>query len=123
MTQIKTLEETIHKDALQLDIRKPKIDSYIHGNLKHKFFPWQEEAFENFLLFQKIREKKHCNIPTHLMFNLATGAGKTLLMAATLLYYYKKGYRRFLFFVNRKNIVDKTEHNFIDNTHPKYLFT
>jgi len=52
------------------------------------------------------------NEPTHLMFNMATGTGKTLLMAALILYYYKKGYRHFIFFVNQNNIVDKTENNF-----------
>lgn len=56
------------------------------------------------------------------MFNMATGTGKTMLMAACILYYYKQGYRHFLFFVNQNNIVDKTENNFIDNTHNKYLF-
>ncbi|EPI0175811.1 DEAD/DEAH box helicase family protein, partial [Neisseria gonorrhoeae] len=34
-----------------------------------------------------------------------------------------KGYRHFLFFVNKNNIVYKTENNFIDPTHPKFLFT
>ena len=43
-------------------------------------------------------------------------------MASTILYYYEQGYRHFLFFVNQNNIVDKTENNFIDNTHTKYLF-
>ena len=38
-------------------------------------------------------------------------------MASTILYYYEQGYRHFLFFVNQNNIVDKTENNFIDNTH------
>ncbi|EPI0859223.1 DEAD/DEAH box helicase family protein, partial [Neisseria gonorrhoeae] len=33
------------------------------------------------------------------------------------------GYRHFLFFVNKNNIVYKTENNFIDPTHPKFLFT
>ncbi|HFB8492540.1 TPA: DEAD/DEAH box helicase family protein, partial [Neisseria gonorrhoeae] len=35
----------------------------------------------------------------------------------------EKGYRHFLFFVNKNNIVYKTENNFIDPTHPKFLFT
>ncbi|ENV1742185.1 DEAD/DEAH box helicase family protein, partial [Neisseria gonorrhoeae] len=37
--------------------------------------------------------------------------------------YFEKGYRHFLFFVNKNNIVYKTENNFIDPTHPKFLFT
>ncbi|ENS6888337.1 DEAD/DEAH box helicase family protein, partial [Neisseria gonorrhoeae] len=40
-----------------------------------------------------------------------------------ILYYFEKGYRHFLFFVNKNNIVYKTENNFIDPTHPKFLFT
>ncbi len=43
-------------------------------------------------------------------------------MAALMLYYYKQGYRNFIFFVNQNNIVDKTENNFIDKNHTKYLF-
>ena len=82
-----------------------------------------KSAFENLLTFEAIKEKEEIkNEPTHLMFNMATGTGKTLLMASTLLYYYKQGYRHFIFFVNQNNIVDKTENNFIDNTHNKYLF-
>lgn len=28
--------------------------------------------------------------PTHLLFHMATGAGKTMMMAALILYYYEK---------------------------------
>jgi len=69
--------------------------------LKYSFFDWQKEAFENFLIYQE----DHKKTPTHLMFNMATGTGKTLLMASTILYYYNQGYRHFLFFVNQNNIV------------------
>ena len=94
------------------------IPKYISDNLKYSFFDWQREAFENLLL----NEEEHKQFPTHLMFNMATGTGKTLLMAGAILYYYKQGYRNFIFFVNQNNIVDKTENNFIDTTHTKYLF-
>ncbi len=98
-----------------------EIPKYITDNLKHSLFDWQKEALENFLFYQNPKSNLKKN-PTHLMFNMATGTGKTLLMASTILYYYKQGYRHFLFFVNQNNIVDKTENNFIDNTHTKYLF-
>lgn len=98
-----------------------EIPEYIINNIKYELFDWQKEALEYFLYYQN-PNSKIVKYPTHLMFNLATGAGKTLLMATTILYYYKQGYKHFLFFVNRKNIVDKTENNFIDNTHSKYLF-
>ena len=94
------------------------IPKYVSDNLRYEFFDWQREAFENLLL----SEKDHKEYPTHLMFNMATGTGKTLLMAGAILYYYKQGYRKFIFFVNQNNIVDKTENNFIDTTHSKYVF-
>jgi len=112
----------VKSKAFDYGITKPEIPEYISNNLKYEFFHWQKEALENFLTYEKIKERENPNTPTHLMFNMATGTGKTLLMAASILYYYKQGYRHFLFFVNQNNIVDKTENNFIDNTHTKYLF-
>lgn len=122
MADIKNLYEKIGEKAFRLRLPFPEIPQYISNNLKYGFFDWQKNAFENFLTFQAIKERENSNEPTHLMFNMATGTGKTLLMASTILYYYEQGYRHFLFFVNQNNIVDKTENNFIDNTHTKYLF-
>ena len=58
----------------------------------------------------------------HLLFHMATGSGKTLIMAATMLYLYELGYRNFLFFVDTNNIVEKTKHNFLNRASSKYLF-
>jgi len=60
--------------------------------------------------------------PIHLMFNMATGSGKTLIMAANILYLYQKGYRHFIFFTRLGNIIQKTKANFLDSTSKKYLF-
>jgi type III restriction enzyme len=38
------------------------------------------------------------------------------------LYLYEQGYRNFLFFVNRGQIVEKTKDNFINQFSSKYLF-
>ena len=43
---------------------------------------------------------------------MATGSGKTLIMAGIILYLYDKGYRNFLFFVNSDNVIEKTKDNF-----------
>ena len=125
MNNIRNLYETIGGKAYELKIpfQVKEIPNYITNNLKHSFFDWQKSALENFLIYKAIKQKENTNAPTHLMFNMATGTGKTLLMAATILYYYKQGYKYFLFFVNQNNIIDKTENNFIDSTHNKYLFT
>ncbi|MDO4433718.1 MAG: DEAD/DEAH box helicase family protein [Alysiella sp.] len=102
------------------------IPNFITANLKFPLFDWQKSALENFLIFENLKSIKEFpdikNHPTHLLFNMATGAGKTLMMAALILYYYDKGYRHFLFFVNQNNIVDKTENNFVDASHNKFLF-
>jgi len=108
------------KNAIEFGTPKPEIPEYISSNLKYPFFDWQREAFQYLLLNEKKTEGK--NEPTHLMFNMATGTGKTLVMASCILYYYQKGYRKFIFFVNQKNIIYKTENNFIDSIHNKYLF-
>lgn len=60
--------------------------------------------------------------PTHLLFHLATGSGKTLVMAASILHLYKLGYRNFLFFVNSANVLEKTKDNFLNSLSPKYQF-
>jgi type III restriction enzyme len=53
---------------------------------------------------------------------MATGSGKTMIMAGLMLYLYQKGYRNFLFFVNLSNIVSKTKENFLNSLSTKYLF-
>jgi type III restriction enzyme len=53
---------------------------------------------------------------------MATGSGKTLIMAGLILYLYEKGYRHFLFFVNSTNIIEKTKDNFLNTLSSKYLF-
>lgn len=116
--------------SLAYDLGIPKITkedySYITDNLKYPLYEWQKNALENFLLNEKIRKAQCKNgttlPPNHLMFNMATGSGKTLLMAALILYYYRQGYRHFIFFVNQNAILGKTQANFIDSNHNKYLF-
>jgi len=116
------MEELYKKIKLAFEFRTPvpEIPKFITKNIKHDLFEWQKEALEYFLVNEK-REK--ANGYTHLMFNMATGSGKTLIMASLILYYYQKGYRHFLFFVNQNNIVDKTENNFVNDMHNKYLFS
>lgn len=122
MEEERYLYKEIKSKAFDLGILKPAIPDYVVDNLKHDLWYWQKEGLENFLIYEQIRKIESSNNPCHLMFNMATGTGKTLIMAALILYYYQKGYKHFLFFVNQNNIVDKTENNFIDKNHTKYLF-
>ena len=126
MATNKLLYENVKEIAFERGIVKPCLSDYkyITDNLKYPLFKWQEEALLNFLTNEIIREQGGVSLQAnHLLFNMATGSGKTLVMAALILYYYKKGYRHFLFFVNQKNIVGKTEDNFTNPYHSKYLFT
>ena len=131
MVNNKTLFEVIeNRKTVYLedgDDEKCRLPEFVEHNLKYPFFEWQKSALENFVIFDRTSKLKDFpdikNRPTHLLFNMATGAGKTMMMAALILYYFEKGYRHFLFFVNQNNIVDKTENNFINPTHAKFLFT
>jgi type III restriction enzyme len=53
---------------------------------------------------------------------MATGSGKTLIMAGLILYLYTQGYRNFLFFVGSSNVVEKTKDNFFNTASSKYQF-
>lgn len=82
---------------------------------------YQKEAFENFITYFE-NEKLNKNKQVHTLFHMATGSGKTVIMAGLILYLYEKGYRNFLFFVNQTNILEKTKDNFINVLSNKYLF-
>ena len=82
---------------------------------------YQIDAFKNFVTyFENDNLKK--NKQVHNLFHMATGSGKTLIMAGLILYLYTKGYRKFLFFVNQTNVLEKTIENFTNPTSNKYLF-
>lgn len=82
---------------------------------------YQEYAFSNTLEYLS-NESFSKNRQTHLLYHMATGSGKTVMMAGLILHYYSLGYRNFLFFVNQTNIIEKTKANFLDSTSAKYLF-
>lgn len=83
--------------------------------------PYQREAFQYFISYWdndfEGKPAKH-----QLLFHMATGSGKTLIMAGIILYLYEQGYRNFLFFVNSGNVIEKTKDNFFNSASSKYLF-
>ena len=97
------------------------VPAYISDNLNPSFElrPYQIAAFENFITHF---ESARCPKPVQLLFHMATGSGKTLIMAGLTLYLYHRGYRNFLFFVNLSTIVRQTEENFMNSASGKYLF-
>ncbi len=117
------LYDTILEEFGWRTIQNTEIPDYLKDNLNPKFGlrPYQEEAFARFFLcFNNDFPGREARL--HLLFNMATGSGKTLIMAGLILYLYKKGYRNFLFFVNSNNIIEKTKDNFLNPLSSKYLF-
>lgn len=90
-------------------------------NPKYELRLYQIEAFARFFHCYK-NDFLGKAYPLHFLFNMATGSGKTLIMAGLILYLYEQGYRNFLFFVNSTNIIEKTKDNFLNPASIKYLF-
>ena len=90
---------------------------------KYPLREYQIEAFARFIHYQKKGFSGNpAPKPLHVFFNMATGSGKTLIMAGLILYLYEQGYRNFLFFVNADNIIEKTKDNFLNQESKKYQF-
>ncbi len=97
-----------------------ELSPVIKNNLKFTPRPYQKEAFTHFNYYinnPRLRAK-----PTQVLFHMATGSGKTLIMAGAMLELYKMGYRNFIFFVNTDTIIRKTKENFLNPNSSKYLF-
>ncbi len=96
------------------------VPDYVTDNLHptKSLRKYQETALKHFIwLYDHDRASAK-----KLMFNMATGTGKTLVMAALILFLYEKGYRSFLFLVHQIQIKDQAEKNFTDYKFEKYLF-
>ena len=102
-------------------VDKPEIPKSIIDNIKQPLREYQVSALENFIFYMS--SKKHKDIANkHLLFHMATGSGKTNIIASSILYLYELGYRDFIFFVNTNNIITKTKENLVNGFSSKYLF-
>jgi len=109
-----------HDPAYQQWAQSYRIPDYITDNLhpSKQLRDYQEVALKHFIwLYEHDR-----SAAGHVLFNMATGTGKTLVMAAVVLYLYEKGYRNFMFLVYRDNIIKQAVRNFSDYKFEKYLF-
>ena len=121
--KIKTYEEFKREDDEHFSFENT-VSKVITSNLRTGYGkrPYQLEAFGRFQYYFNSKNLRPQNAPSHVLFHMATGSGKTLVMAGSMLYLYEKGYRNFLFFVNSTNILEKTKENFVNSASPKYLF-
>ncbi|MEO5359027.1 MAG: DEAD/DEAH box helicase family protein [Nitrospirota bacterium] len=123
MNDIKTLHQILIEELGNKNIEKTELPAVITGNLNSSFMirPYQERTFRVFLNYWQ-EDFNGKPLENHqLLFHMATGSGKTLIMAGLMLYLYAQGYRNFLFFVNSSNIIDKTRDNFLNPLSGKYL--
>lgn len=116
-----TLQERLTKTIGSDHLTKTNIPLHITDNLNQnkKLRTYQQNALRYYLnnfQHEKFKQK-------HLMFNMATGSGKTLLMAALILDCFQKGYNQFLFFVSSTSVLEKTKDNFNNPRSAKYLFS
>lgn len=118
------LHEIFNNPFAKRALAQVEIPIWISDNLKPGFGqrPYQIEAFKRYIYLDQEDLEEKPRKPYHLLYNMATGSGKTLIMAGLMLHLYQKGYRNFLFFVNSNNIIQKTKDNFLNPTASKYLF-
>lgn len=96
-----------------------EIPDYINRNLTHTLRNYQDEAMRNYHYTQTEINPS----PQHVLFNMATGSGKTDLMAGLILYLYQEhNYQNFLFTVNTNSVLLKTKDNLVNAISEKYLF-
>ncbi len=94
------------------------VPEYVSDNLSKNLREYQVRALKHFIwLYETDRARAK-----HLLFNMATGTGKTLVMASVVLYLYAQGYRNFLFLVHQIQILEQAKKNFTDYKFEKYLF-
>ncbi len=119
------LQDLLEREFSRRYISRLDLPEYFDTSLSpsRKLRPYQEECFRYFLTYMNPENDFDGKQQRpHLLFHMATGSGKTLIMAGAMLYLYEQGYRNFLFFVDSTNIVEKTKDNFLNASSSKYLF-
>lgn len=116
--EVKHLNESLFNE--QIDWETP---DYLSKNMVHTFRYYQDAALRFFHYSQTDETFRFRNV-NHVLFNMATGSGKTDLMAGLILYLYQEhGYQNFLFLVNTNGVLNKTIDNLTNQTSDKYLYT
>ena len=120
---MKILQDTLREEFGKRSIADVEMPKYFATSLNPmmKLRPYQEECFKYFITYWE-HDFDAKELKPHLLFHMATGSGKTLIMAGVMLYLYEQGYRNFLFFVDSTNIIEKTKDNFLNTASAKYLF-
>ena len=92
------LQNTLRIELGKKQIERVEMPTYFTTALNPmmRLRTYQTEAFQYFFSYWENDFEGKAAKP-QLLFHMATGSGKTLIMAGIILYLYKKGYRNFLF--------------------------
>lgn len=117
------LQAKVRNEVGRRTLEQTKLPDYFDTSLNPymKLRPYQREAFQYFINYWE-NDFEGKPAKPQLLFHMATGSGKTLIMAGAILYLFEKGYRNFLFFVNSGNVIEKTKDNFFNVSSAKYQF-
>ncbi|HBM6509656.1 TPA: DEAD/DEAH box helicase family protein [Enterococcus faecium] len=104
-----------------------EVPDYVKYNLKNELRHYQEEAFRRFQFMQDDSLLSGISDAGFqrkwLSFNMATGSGKTMVMASLILYLFKEfNYQNFMFIVDSDAVIKKTQENMLNTQSSKYLF-
>src|SRR5699024_3406136 len=115
------LHRRIEEQFNSLFVEPPEVPDYVQDNLSHPLRDYQAQALKQFIYTQEL-DNADLSF-NHLLFHLATGSGKTLVLASTILYLFKEhNQQNFIFFVNSDAIIKKTYDNLTNESSSKYLF-
>src|SRR5699024_10808505 len=115
------LHKRIEEQFNSLFVAPPEVPDYVQDNLSHPLRAYQAQALKQLIYTQEL---DHADLSfNHLLFHMATGSGKTLVLASTILYLFKEhNQQNFIFFVNSDAIIKKTYDNLTNESSSKYLF-
>src|SRR5690625_826649 len=98
----------------------PEVPDYVQDNLSHPLREYQAQALKQLIYTQEL-DNADLSF-NHLLFHMATGSGKTLVLASTILYLFKEHNKQnFILFVNSTAIIKKTYDNLTNESSSKYL--
>lgn len=85
------LHEIFNNPFANQALAQLEVPTYILDNIKFEIRPYQVEAFKRYIYLDQNDMEDKPKRPYHLLYNMATGSGKTLIMAGLMLYLYRKG--------------------------------
>src|SRR5699024_705187 len=118
---IEILHKKIEAQFNSLFEEPPEVPAYIQDNLSHPLREYQAQALKQLIYTQELDNADLAF--DHLLYHIATGSGKTLVLASIILYLFKEhNQQNFIFFVNSDAIIKKTYDNLTNESSSKYLF-